>query len=153
MFFAMFGQFSQRFVLPNLRMAAAFAWERYCRACMTCAGQLPMAIHGYRRHDLNSSWTRSCPRHCQLESLHRLTRAWHAIHFGCICQLSAKTMQIWWRNSHAWRLNLHISMIEWTLCQISTKTMQIRWRNSHAWMLIAISMIELMPFRLSLGVT
>ena len=52
LFFAMFGQFSQRFVLPNLRMAAAFAWEvSLDRMYDLCQGQLPMAIHGYLRHD------------------------------------------------------------------------------------------------------
>ena len=32
MFFGMFGQLSQQFVLPNMRVAAAFAWETYIAA-------------------------------------------------------------------------------------------------------------------------
>ena len=149
MFFGMFGQFSQQFVLPNLRVAAAFAWEASLpRMYDLCQGQLPMAIHAYRRWDPEFFITLSCPRHCQLESLHRLTRAWHAINFGCTCQLSAKTTQIWWRNSHAWMLNLHISMLDLTPYQISAKTMQSWWRNSRTWMLnLHISMFDLTPYQ------
>jgi hypothetical protein len=52
MFFGVFGQLSQEFVLPNLRMAAAFSWETCLpRMHALCQGQLPMAIHGYRRYD------------------------------------------------------------------------------------------------------
>ena len=52
MFFAVFGQFSQQFTLPSLRVAAAFAWEvRLPRMHALCEGQLPMAIHAYDRHD------------------------------------------------------------------------------------------------------
>jgi Uncharacterised nucleotidyltransferase/Protein of unknown function (DUF5672) len=51
-FFAIFGQFSQQFTLPSLRVAAAFAWEvRLPRMHALCEGQLPMAIHGYDRCD------------------------------------------------------------------------------------------------------
>jgi hypothetical protein len=52
MFFAVFGQFSQQFTLPNLRVAGAFAWEsRLRRMHALCEGQLPMAIHAWDRHD------------------------------------------------------------------------------------------------------
>jgi hypothetical protein len=52
MFFACFGQFSQKFVLPSLRVAAAFAWETSLpRMHALCEGQLPMAIHAYDMHD------------------------------------------------------------------------------------------------------
>ena len=52
MFFGMFGQFSQQFVLPNMRVAAAFAWEvSLPRMYALCEGQLPMAIHGYSKWD------------------------------------------------------------------------------------------------------
>jgi hypothetical protein len=51
-FFSSFGQLSTRFVLPNLRMAASFAWETSLRRMHDlCRGQLPMAIHAYGRHD------------------------------------------------------------------------------------------------------
>jgi hypothetical protein len=51
-FFASFGQVSQQFILPSLRMAAAFAWEvRLPHMHALCNGQLPMAIHGYDRYD------------------------------------------------------------------------------------------------------
>jgi Uncharacterised nucleotidyltransferase/Protein of unknown function (DUF5672) len=51
-FFASFGQFSQQFTLPSLRVAAAFAWEaRLPRMHALCEGQLPMAIHAYDKHD------------------------------------------------------------------------------------------------------
>jgi Uncharacterised nucleotidyltransferase/Protein of unknown function (DUF5672) len=51
-FFACFGQFSQQFVLPSLRVAAAFAWETSLPRMHTlCEGQLPMAIHAYDKHD------------------------------------------------------------------------------------------------------
>jgi Protein of unknown function (DUF5672)/Uncharacterised nucleotidyltransferase len=51
-FFAIFGQFSQQFTLPSLRVAAAFAWEvRLPRMHALCEGQLPMAIHAYDRCD------------------------------------------------------------------------------------------------------
>jgi hypothetical protein len=52
MFFAFYGQISRQFVLPNLRVAADFAWETYLpRMHALCQGQLPMAIHGYRKFD------------------------------------------------------------------------------------------------------
>ena len=52
MFFAVFGQLSQQFVLPNLRVAAAFAWETSLpRMHALCQGQLPMAIHAYSKYD------------------------------------------------------------------------------------------------------
>jgi hypothetical protein len=52
MFFSFFGQFSQQFTLPSLRVAAAFAWEaRLPRMHALCEGQLPMAIHAYDRFD------------------------------------------------------------------------------------------------------
>jgi hypothetical protein len=52
MFFGVFGQLSQYFVLPNLRVAAAFAWEALLpRLHDLCRGQLPMAIHAYRKWD------------------------------------------------------------------------------------------------------
>ena len=52
MFFAVFGQFSQQFTLPSLRVAAAFAWEvRLPRMHALCEGQLPMAIHAYDKYD------------------------------------------------------------------------------------------------------
>jgi hypothetical protein len=52
MFFAVFGQFSQQFTLPNLRVAGAFAWEsRLRRMHALCEGQLPMAIHAWDSHD------------------------------------------------------------------------------------------------------
>ena len=52
MFFAFFGQLSQQFTLPSLRVAAAFAWEvRLPRMHALCEGQLPMAIHAYDRYD------------------------------------------------------------------------------------------------------
>ena len=52
MFFSLFGPFSQQFTLPSLRVAAAFAWEvRLPRMHALCDGKLPMAIHGYNRHD------------------------------------------------------------------------------------------------------
>jgi hypothetical protein len=52
MFFALFGQFSQQFTLPTLRVAAAFAWEvRLQRMHALCEGQLPMAIHAYDKYD------------------------------------------------------------------------------------------------------
>jgi hypothetical protein len=52
MFFGMFGQLSQQFVLPNMRVAAAFAWEALLpRMYALCEGQLPMAIHAYRKWD------------------------------------------------------------------------------------------------------
>ena len=52
MFFGMFGQFSQQFVLPNMRVAAAFAWEASLpRMYALCEGQLPMAIHAYSKWD------------------------------------------------------------------------------------------------------
>jgi hypothetical protein len=52
MFFAIFGQFSQQFTLPSLRVAAAFAWEeRLPRMHALCEGRLPMAIHAYGKHD------------------------------------------------------------------------------------------------------
>jgi hypothetical protein len=52
MFFALFGQFSQQFTLPSLRVAAAFAWDnRLPRMHALCEGQLPMAIHAYYRRD------------------------------------------------------------------------------------------------------
>jgi hypothetical protein len=51
-FFALFGQLSQQFTLPSLRVAAAFAWElRLPRMHALCEGQLPMAIHAYDRCD------------------------------------------------------------------------------------------------------
>ena len=51
-FFGSFGQLSQQFVLPNLRVAADFAWETFLpRMHALCQGQLPMAIHGYRKYD------------------------------------------------------------------------------------------------------
>ena len=51
-FFAVFGQFSQQFTLPSLRVAAAFAWEEGLpRMHALCEGQLPMAIHAYDKHD------------------------------------------------------------------------------------------------------
>ena len=51
-FFACFGQFSQQFILPSLRVAAAFAWETSLpRMHALCEGQLPMAIHAYDKHD------------------------------------------------------------------------------------------------------
>jgi hypothetical protein len=51
-FFALFGQLSQPFVLPNLRVAAAFAWEVSLPDMYAlCQGQLPMAIHAYRKYD------------------------------------------------------------------------------------------------------
>ena len=51
-FFGLFGQVSERFVLPSLREAAGFAWEAYLpRMYALCQGQLPMAIHGHRRFD------------------------------------------------------------------------------------------------------
>jgi Protein of unknown function (DUF5672)/Uncharacterised nucleotidyltransferase len=51
-FFAIFGQFSQQFTLPSLRVAAAFAWEaRLPRMHALCEGQLPMAIHAYDKFD------------------------------------------------------------------------------------------------------
>jgi hypothetical protein len=51
-FFALFGQLSQQFVLPNLRVAAAFAWEvSLPHMYALCQGQLPMAIHAYGRYD------------------------------------------------------------------------------------------------------
>jgi hypothetical protein len=51
-FFAIFGQLSQQFTLPSLRVAAAFAWEvRLPRMHALCEGQLPMAIHAYDRYD------------------------------------------------------------------------------------------------------
>jgi hypothetical protein len=52
MFFAVFGQLSRQFALPTLRLAAEFAWEtRLPRIHALCQGQLPMAIHGYYKHD------------------------------------------------------------------------------------------------------
>ena len=52
MFFGVFGQLSQQFVLPNLRVAADFAWETSLpRMHDLCQGQLPMAIHGYHKCD------------------------------------------------------------------------------------------------------
>jgi hypothetical protein len=52
MFFASFGQVSQQFILPSLRVAAAFAWETGLRRMHAlCEGQLPMAIHAYDRVD------------------------------------------------------------------------------------------------------
>ena len=52
MFFGMFGQFSQQFVLPNMRVAADFAWETSSpRLYDLCKGQLPMAIHAYCKYD------------------------------------------------------------------------------------------------------
>jgi Uncharacterised nucleotidyltransferase/Protein of unknown function (DUF5672) len=52
MFFGVFGQFSQYFVLPNQRVAATFAWEMLLPRMHTlCEGQLPMAIHAYRAWD------------------------------------------------------------------------------------------------------
>jgi hypothetical protein len=52
MFFGVFGQLSQQFVLPNMRVAAAFAWEALLpRMHDLCQGQLPMAIHGYLKWD------------------------------------------------------------------------------------------------------
>ncbi len=51
-FFGVFGQFSQQFTLPSLRVAAAFAWEvRLPRMHALCEGQLPMAIHAYDKYD------------------------------------------------------------------------------------------------------
>jgi hypothetical protein len=51
-FFAIFGQFSQQFTLPSLRVAAAFAWEvGLPRMHALCEGRLPMAIHAYNKHD------------------------------------------------------------------------------------------------------
>jgi hypothetical protein len=51
-FFAFFGQFSQEFTLPSLRVAAAFAWEgRLPRMHALCEGHLPMAIHAYDKFD------------------------------------------------------------------------------------------------------
>jgi hypothetical protein len=51
-FFACFGQFSQQFILPSLRVAAAFAWETSLpRMHALCEGKLPMAIHAYDKHD------------------------------------------------------------------------------------------------------
>ncbi len=51
-FFGVFGQFSQQFTLPSLRVATAFAWEvRLPRMHALCKGQLPMAIHAYDKHD------------------------------------------------------------------------------------------------------
>ena len=51
-FFAAFGQLSQQFVLPTLRVAADFAWEvSLPRMHALCQGQLPMAIHGYYKYD------------------------------------------------------------------------------------------------------
>jgi hypothetical protein len=51
-FFGIFGQFSQQFTLPSLRVAAAFAWETSLpHMHALCDGQLPMAIHAYVRHD------------------------------------------------------------------------------------------------------
>jgi len=51
-FFGFFGQFSQQFTLPSLRVAAAFAWEsKLPRMHALCEGQLPMAIHAYGRYD------------------------------------------------------------------------------------------------------
>jgi hypothetical protein len=51
-FFGLFGQVSERFVLPSLREAAGFAWEAYLpHMYALCQGQLPMAIHGHRRFD------------------------------------------------------------------------------------------------------
>jgi hypothetical protein len=52
LFFALFGQLSQQFVLPNLRVAAAFAWEvSLPHMYDLCQGQLPMAIHAYGKYD------------------------------------------------------------------------------------------------------
>jgi len=52
MFFGVFGELSQQFVLPNMRVAAAFAWETSLpRMHDLCEGQLPMAIHAYLRKD------------------------------------------------------------------------------------------------------
>jgi Protein of unknown function (DUF5672)/Uncharacterised nucleotidyltransferase len=52
-FFAVFGQLSKQFALPSLRAAAAFAWElNLPRMHALCEGQLPMAIHAYKRYDL-----------------------------------------------------------------------------------------------------
>jgi hypothetical protein len=52
LFFSTFGQLSQQFTLPNLRVAAAFAWETGLpRMHALCEGQLPMAIHAYDKHD------------------------------------------------------------------------------------------------------
>ena len=51
-FFACFGQFSQKFVLPSLRVAAGFAWETSLpRMYALCKRQLPMAIHAYDMRD------------------------------------------------------------------------------------------------------
>jgi hypothetical protein len=51
-FFAVFGQLSQQFTLPSLRVAAAFAWEVELRRMHAlCEGQLPMAIHAYDGYD------------------------------------------------------------------------------------------------------
>jgi Protein of unknown function (DUF5672)/Uncharacterised nucleotidyltransferase len=51
-FFGIFGQLSQQFALPSLRVAAAFAWETSLpHMHALCDGQLPMAIHAYDRHD------------------------------------------------------------------------------------------------------
>lgn len=52
LFFALFGQVSRAFVLPTLRVAAAFAWE-VSPAWMYafCEGDLPMAIHAYRKYE------------------------------------------------------------------------------------------------------
>jgi hypothetical protein len=47
-----FGQLSKQFVLPNLRVAAAFAWELSLpRMHEICQGELPMAIHAYKKWD------------------------------------------------------------------------------------------------------
>jgi hypothetical protein len=52
LFFASLGQFSQQFILPRLRVAAAFAWESDLRRMhVLCNGQLPMAIHAYDKVD------------------------------------------------------------------------------------------------------
>jgi hypothetical protein len=52
LFFAWFGQLSQRFVLPSLRVAAAFAWEvSLPQMYALCQGQLPMAIHAFHGYD------------------------------------------------------------------------------------------------------
>ena len=79
MFFALFGQFSQQFTLPSLRVAAAFAWEvRLPRMHALCEGQLPMAIHAYNKYDPEFFARTIHPRGI----VRQLTRCERATRFG-----------------------------------------------------------------------
>jgi hypothetical protein len=52
LFFAVLGQMSRQFILPSLRVAAGFAWERSLSWMhLLCDGRLPMAVHSYLNHE------------------------------------------------------------------------------------------------------